>query len=127
MVALTASISGRYAQKNLDDIVLFSIGCGDKQAFIETGEFEGEGADSGELNWSVKQWARPLMQIMAQASATTVNTQLEALLGDKYHRLSPILQGRVGTLDPREVERLDAFAREISLDHVHTWLREHWF
>ncbi len=65
----------------LDQIELFSIGTGQKPNYVP----------GQTLDWGLRQWARPLVDIMIDGVSGVVDQQCRMMLGDRYARLNPVL------------------------------------
>ena len=101
----------------LDSIRLFSIGTGCSPLHIE-----GE-----RLQWGLTQWARPLIGVMFDAGVEMVDYQCRQLLGGRYHRLNPWLDGRgIGLDDVAALPILREAAGTVNLDKTLAWLDRSW-
>jgi uncharacterized protein len=78
-------------------------------------------------DWGQLEWARPILDVVFDASADAVDAQLSALIDDRYIRLQTRLDDASDALDDasasnlaalrREAERLIA-RRSTDLDHL---------
>lgn len=98
----------------LDDIVVLSLGTGLNPRFFPEQE-----ADWGLRQWlfqlrlrQQKMYAMPLIYMMWEASVDTANYQCRQLIGDKFHRLDPVMPVVV---DIDAVDQMDVLA-EVGLD-----------
>jgi uncharacterized protein len=67
-------------------------------------------------DWGLVEWVRPLIDVVFDGVADTVDYQLLQLLGDRHHRFQVTLDARSDALDDASEEnlnRLDAYAREL--------------
>ena len=79
-------------------------------------------------DWGIRQWARPLLQLMFQADMDTTDYQLKQFLRERYHRMDVVFPE--GTNIPMDavgqMDELEAFSRSASLDSTHGWMAQHW-
>ena len=101
----------------IDSIRLFSVGTGCSALHIE-----GE-----RLQWGLTQWARPLIGVMFDAGVGMVDYQCRQLLGGRYHRLNPWLDGKKIELDDAaSLPALRQAAGSADLDDTLAWLDRSW-
>ena len=101
----------------LDSIRLFSLGTGCSPLHIE----------GGRLQWGLTQWARPLIGVMFDAGVGMVDYQCRQLLGGRYHRLNPWLDGRTIELDDAaSLPTLRQAAGSADLDEALAWIDRGW-
>ncbi len=70
--------------------------------------------------WGVLEWARPIVDVVFDGSSDTVDYQLDQLLGDRHHRLQPVLTTASDDLDdadPANIAALEATARRLVAEH----------
>ena len=79
-------------------------------------------------DWGLVEWVRPLIDVVFDGVADTVDYQLEHLLGERHHRFQVTLDGRSDTLDDasaENLERLSAYARgarqRAGCDELNRW------
>jgi uncharacterized protein len=68
-------------------------------------------------DWGLVEWVRPLIDVVFDGVADTVDYQLVQLLGDRHHRFQVTLDARSDALDDASeanLARLDAYARELA-------------
>ncbi len=103
---------------SLDCICLLALGTGRSLNRIE----------EANPDWGVRQWARPLLQLMFQADMDTVDYQLKQFLRERYHRMDVVFPE--GTRIPMDavdqMDELDVFSHSASLDAVYDWMAQHW-
>jgi patatin-like phospholipase/acyl hydrolase len=104
----------------LSEVVVLSLGTGDNLSFVS-------GADH---DWGLAQWAKPLVNLLLDASMGVADYQCRRLLKDNYRRIDPIFPQNVNIkLDDwkRAQELLDfgstsALADSVVQDDVVQWL-----
>ena len=97
----------------LDSVQLLSVGTGCSALRIE-----GE-----RLQWGLTQWARPLIGVMFDAGVGMVDYQCRQLLGERYHRLNPWLDGKEIELDDAAaIPVLRQAADSVKLDDTLAWI-----
>jgi uncharacterized protein len=72
-------------------------------------------------DWGLVEWVRPLIDVVFDGVADTVDYQLLQLLGDRHHRFQVTLDARSDALDDASednLERLDAYARQLVGEHA---------
>jgi len=120
MIALGQTQDARNtdAAPSLYDICLLALGTGRSLNRIE----------EANSDWGVRQWARPLLQLMFQADMDTVDYQLKLFLRERYHRMDIVFPE--GTRIPMDavdqIDELGVFSRSASLDAVYDWMAQHW-
>lgn len=81
----------------------------------------------GDLHWGVAQWAKPLLGMVLDAGVSVVDYQCEQLMGTRYHRLNPWLDGKAILLDDAEaLPLLRSAAAQSDLKPTVEWLDRHW-
>jgi len=114
MAALAQALDRDTGNQDLADIAILSIGTGLNATYIE--------ADS--LDWGLEQWAKPLVTLMMDGMMTVADYQCTRLLGDRFHRLAPLLPKPVALDDVERTEELIAYAREVDLAATLRWLHQ---
>jgi patatin-like phospholipase/acyl hydrolase len=92
-----------YADVATEVDVLASLGTGEHTRPLPFDEVK---------NWGQLQWARPILDVVFDGSADAVDTQLSALLADRYIRLQTRLDEASDALDDASPENLAALRRE---------------
>ena len=114
------------AVANLQDIILLSLGTGLNPRYIADDE-----ADWGWIKWMIqlspkRQWyALPLVFMMWEGSIELANFQCRQFLGDRFHRLDPILPGLIDIDDVKRMNLLKQVAVEEDLSETVEWLNSH--
>jgi len=111
----------------IQDVVLFSIGAG-APPNSPPPELMDEKVDS--LDWGIKQWVinKPhlLLKVLFDGSVVASHFASRAALGDRYHRLQPVLPEDVDLADYKKVPLLLAVADAVELDEELNWLHANW-
>lgn len=114
-LSLDAAVQARPAA--LDNVRVFSVGTGRSPQYIE-----GE-----RLQWGLSQWARPLIGVTFDAGVGMVDYQCRQLLGERYHRLNPWLDGEPIQLDDADaLPKLKRAADAAELGPTIDWLDTVW-
>ncbi len=100
----------------VDEIVLLSLGTGICRDYINRQQH----------NWGYLQWSRHLVDMMLEGSILMADLQCRQLLGDRYHRLSPLLPAKCHADDIGQKNRLARIAKNLELDKIEVWLRNRW-
>jgi predicted acylesterase/phospholipase RssA len=111
----------------LEEISLFSLGAGAPPlAPIEELLSEGKKA----LDWGLKQWVvnKPhlLIKLLFDGSVSASHFAARGMLGDRYHRLQPVLSEDVDLADHEKIPMLLAAADAIDLEAELEWLAKNW-
>lgn len=114
------------ADKGLDEIVLFSIGTGQNPKFIS--DLEG---DWGLVQWSYRRATEespalrfPLVEMMFEVNVGLAHYQCRQFLGQRYHRLDPILRDPIDLDDDQQVFRLNQLAGRLDVQASIDWLKQ---
>ncbi len=103
--------------RTLRNLRVLSIGTGQSPLHIK--------GDS--LNWGLAQWAKPLLGLVLDAGVTVIDYQCRQLMGRRYHRLNPWLDGKAVLLDDADaMPLLGQAAREAELAPTLEWLDTVW-
>lgn len=119
MCALGQALDRRYAPTpRLDEVVLLSLGTGTSLRYVR-----GRTHD-----WGYAQWAKPLVELMFEASQGIADYQCRQLLDARYHRLAPVFPPGVSIAldDVRRIPEMEAFARTLPIADTVAWLHHHW-
>ena len=79
---------------NSTDRVAFSLSC----------------ASGSTLDWGLAKWAPYFMDLMQDGTVDVPHFQCEQVLGERYHRVQPVLPRKVELDDPGEVAFLEEMA-----------------
>jgi len=119
MIALTHLQEKRYCEfgrRNVEDIVLFSIGTGCEPQYI----------DEQRVDWGYIQWMRHLIDLMNSGSIQLVDQQCRQILDGGYHRLCPALPKKIHAYDTTKLEMLKNLAESVDLTQTICWLKENY-
>ena len=101
---------------SLDEVILLSIGTGKPQFYI-----------TGDRNdWGYAQWAKPILNVMFDGGMGLVEYQCQQLLGQNYHRISPVLEQAIDVDSCDLVDDLVNVAQGLNLGSSTRWLRNNW-
>lgn len=124
MCALTKVLKAKAAA--LEDIVLFSVGTGLNPRYLDA-----DNSDWGWARWMIqlhpsrRQWyGMPLIYMMWEASVDLARYECEQLLGDRFHRLDPLLKKPVDIDEVRHMSILHDAAIETDLAITMKWLEQ---
>lgn len=120
--SVAAAVDAAAGGRNLEDIVLLSIGTGLSPAAIK--------ADTAK--WGALQWVfypsppLPLLTIMLEGVAEVDTRFTSQLLGERHFRLNPVLPAPVALDDYEKIPELIAVAERADLEPAFQWIREYW-
>lgn len=100
------------AGKRLDQIRLLSLGTGRNCKWIE-----------GDHDWGVVEWGKKLVDILIEGTTGVANYECQAILGEHFQRLDPVLPDEVDLDDAGCVGRLLEWADKERLDGTIQWIR----
>lgn len=111
LVGLAQALDPRNADPaKLPDIRLLSLGTGTVPRLVS----------EKEVDWGIIQWGSKLVSIMLEGVADVARFQCQQLLGDRFHRLDPLIPKRrsqdFGLDDWQHMEDMIEFARTVDLD-----------
>jgi patatin-like phospholipase/acyl hydrolase len=120
MCALAQAIDVNSGGQALSDIALLSLGTGQNAHFLALDE-----GDAG--NWGLAQWSvdMRLLDVTWGNDVSLVNFQCGRFLGERYHRLDPVLSEAVHLDDFAQLRRLIAVARQEDLTGATAWLQRY--
>ena len=116
MCALAQALHNSTGGQQLDNVVLLSLGTGLNPHYIE----------SQDGDWGLANWALHLVDIMLEGSNGVADYQCRQVLGDKYHRVNPILPIPIGMDKIRNIPELLETANNINLDATIAWLQDYY-
>jgi patatin-like phospholipase/acyl hydrolase len=113
-----ASLPGAKGSRpvSLDQIVMLSLGTGRQSEYVQ----------ARNADWGLAAWSRYLVGIMINGSVDVAAYQAERLLGERHHRLSPILPEPIALDAVDKIELLRTIAGRVDLDATARWLSAHW-
>ncbi|GAB5354461.1 hypothetical protein AAMO2058_000120800 [Amorphochlora amoebiformis] len=98
-----------------EDIVVLSLGCGGQSHKVEV-------KDSGD--WGVAQWTPNLLSLFFDTSELVVSLHMTHMIGERYHRLEPMLENRIEIDEVSSIPTLYEMAEEIDIDDTLHFIRE---
>lgn len=116
MCALAQSLNAETGGRRTDDISLLSIGTGANPRYLET--VDGD--------WGYAQWLKPLVNIVFEGGSGIADYECRQILGERYHRLNPVLPHPIGLDAVDECPGLDALARHEPLSATLRWVDTWW-
>jgi patatin-like phospholipase/acyl hydrolase len=116
MCALAQAIHPGTGGQSLDTVVLFSVGTGRKEEYIE----------SRDGDWGYTQWGFKLISLLLESGSGLADYQCQQLLGDRYFRVNPNLQEAIDLDAVEKIETLLAIATELELAPVLEWVDRRW-
>jgi len=99
----------------LSDTVLLSIGATHPN-YIE----------GAKLDWGKFSWAGRIIFLMLHGVSGIADYQCRQLLGDRYHRLAPVLTQSWADDDVSKIQDMIQFAENYDLTPAIQWLQSHW-
>lgn len=114
MCALAQALDAQTGRQKLEDIVLLSLGTGRMTHFLP----------AQDADWGLLPWARPLVRvILEESNSGTADYQCRRILGDRYHRLNPLLPEPIYLNDVDQLPRLQEIAAQADLTATLDWLK----
>lgn len=113
MAALAQALEPTTGGQALADVSLLSIGTGRNARHLA--------AQSNDWGWV--QWAPHIIEIVLDGTSGVADYECRQLLGQRYHRLNPLLPERINLDDVEKIPRLAEIAARVSLDATIDWLR----
>ncbi|MBO9129140.1 patatin-like phospholipase family protein [Bacillus sp. 165] len=130
VAAIAFSIDKDFGNQKLDNIVMLSIGTGSEEQKIVQDTTE----------WGLRQWAIipqdkqraeepqfPLLSVMMNGSVDADTLYSQSLLGDRFHRLNPVLEENIALDDVKAYDDLVQLAWHTDLTPVVQFLRKQWY
>jgi patatin-like phospholipase/acyl hydrolase len=112
MAALAQALDPGTGGRALDELRLLSVGTGLNPTYV----------DRQDHDWGAGQWARLLVPLMVDGVTGVADYQCARLLGDRYHRLAPILPRPVALDAAEKAGELIADAWQVDLGPTLAWL-----
>jgi len=100
----------------IEEIILLSMGTG-----VVLYRIEGNRHD-----WGYAQWAKPIINVMMDGGMGVADYQCRQILGQRYHRLSPLLEMAISLDEWQKRDELVRVGRETDLSETIAWLEQHW-
>lgn len=115
MCAISQALDRRGLGIPLDALRVLSFGTGKGSSYI-----------SGDHDWGLAQWAKPMVDILMDGNMGMARYQAKAILGDRYHRLNGSFGEAISLDDIRDVPKLIAGADNLSLADAISWVASVW-
>lgn len=112
MCALAQAIDWRTGGRQLDELVLLSLGTGKNPRYL----------DVTDEDWGLAQWARHLLNILLEGHEGTAHYQCQRALGDRYRRIDPWLHTPVNLDDIDLLDDLIRLGRRLDLSECLGWI-----
>lgn len=121
MVAIAQALvaSADHPERSLNNIVLLSLGTGFRESMVK----------GDDHNWGGAEWlSAGIIDLLLDGSMDIARYECEQLLGKKFCRLSPLLDGHMPLDDvtPEILDELVNIADALDLAKVIAWIREYW-
>ena len=123
MPAVAQAMDPRYGGRRLEDIVVLNVGTGDVNEKLEK---------RPDAEMGIVEWVLPLIRILFEGQNETTAFQARAMLGNRFHRISPKLQShkQPGAWDASvaNMDRMAAlsFGMEEEFDAALEFVKEQW-
>jgi patatin-like phospholipase/acyl hydrolase len=114
MCALAQAIHPQTGGRQLEDLVMLSLGTGLNPAFIPV--------ENGD--WGVLHWAAKLVDLVGEGSAGLADYQCKQVLGEMYKRIDPVLPYKIPTDGVEFVPDMQQIAESIELGEAISWMKE---
>ena len=112
MSALAQTLDRTTGGQTLENVALLSLGTGRFPKYLEPAD----------VNWGWLRWAQPLLQVLLEGNVGVAHYQCGRLLGERYHRLDPLLPAQVELDDHQRIPMLKQIAAETDLTPTLEWL-----
>jgi predicted acylesterase/phospholipase RssA len=97
-----------------EDIIILSLGTGTTPEFIEEGVAN---------NWGYYRWVSNFLTILWDGMKKKSNDICRNVIGERYHRLDPIIPSSISLDDTKSLGSLISIAKSIDLDPTIEWLK----
>ncbi|EGC31943.1 hypothetical protein DICPUDRAFT_156147 [Dictyostelium purpureum] len=104
----------------LDSIAVLSLSTGRDGKFVSPEQY-----GSGE--WGLAQWAPTLIDMLLDSNVEISDFQCAQLLGQKYHRVDPLLTQNINLDQPKFIPLLEEIASKVDLTDTIEWIQNYWF
>lgn len=118
MCALAQAIDAKTGQQALADVTLLSLGTGQNAHFLPD-------AETQDGDWGAAQWGQDmrLLDVTWGNDVSLVDFQCRQFLGERYHRLDPVLSENIHLDGLAHLRRLVEVARKEDLAETAVWLQ----
>lgn len=118
-----AKVSAHLRHVHPGKIAVLSLGSGKFDYFIPEEKEKGSGGREVQ-DWGLRQWAPFLRSILLDSSAISLDTNMQLLMGDRYHRINPYLPRDIDLDDYTSIPELNIISRQYPLKESEDWIRE---
>ncbi|MCC7359436.1 MAG: patatin-like phospholipase family protein [Anaerolineales bacterium] len=112
MAALAQALEPTTGRQAQSDVTLLSVGTGRNNQFLT----------AQDNDWGWLQWAPHIIDILLDGNSGVADYECRQLLGDRYHRLNPLLPERINLDDISKTPRLAEIGERAPLDATLAWL-----
>ena len=112
MCALAQALDAQTGRQKLKRVVVLSLGTGYASNYLP----------QRDITWGWLRWTEPLVSIMLEGNGDVAAYQVERLLGERSHRLNPILGTPVALDDVKAISQLKRFGEELDIQPTLDWL-----
>jgi len=113
MAALAQALEPNTGGQALTEVSVLSVGTGRNTRYLS----------AQENDWGWVQWAPHIINIVLDGTSGVADYQCRQLLGERYHRLNPLLPERINLDEVGKIPRLAEIANRVSLEATLDWLR----
>jgi patatin-like phospholipase/acyl hydrolase len=113
--ALAQALDPAAGAKELEQVVLLSMGTGLNPKYLDTTDGD----------WGLAQWAPHLVSLMLEGSADLANYQCHQLLRERYLRLNPILPYAIEMDQVDQMPKMIEVASQYDLSSAQEWLERY--
>jgi patatin-like phospholipase/acyl hydrolase len=116
MCALAQALDKGTGRQRVEDVVLLSVSTGRNPQFL----------DVGHADWGWTQWVVDLrlINVMLGGNVGLADYQCQRVLGERYHRLDPVLPEAIDLDDVKQIPRLKELAMQADLARTLVWLEQ---
>jgi len=118
-LAAVAKAASHFPELRPTDINVLSIGTCIRPLKLDAGTASGKEGD-----WGLSQWSPHLLNLVFDSSNRSVSLYQQMLLGDRYHRINPLLGEDVGLDDINAIDLMIRIGNQVDLAPADLWLDE---
>jgi patatin-like phospholipase/acyl hydrolase len=116
LIALTQTQDKRAIiepRPSLDDISILSIG-----------SIKNEYIEERDMHWGYFNWVKPILHLVTEKDILMTNYQCNALIGQNYHRIQPVINSEMDDFD--QIGTIKSIAMCYNINDTLDWLDKHW-